>query len=48
MKLKLFPKYIDNTSSREFRTSEVIQIRNIFIEYILNYSNLSSHKYIKL
>ncbi|ESW14005.1 hypothetical protein PHAVU_008G245000 [Phaseolus vulgaris] len=29
MNLKLFPEYVDNTSSREFSTGEVIRIRDI-------------------
>ncbi|KAK7372243.1 hypothetical protein VNO80_05617 [Phaseolus coccineus] len=33
MNLKLFPEYIDNTSSREFSTSEVIWIRDMFREW---------------
>lgn len=39
MNLKLFPEYIDNTSSREFSASEVIRIRDMFREWDINDSD---------
>ncbi|KAK8467080.1 hypothetical protein PHAVU_008G245600 [Phaseolus vulgaris] len=39
MNLKLFPEYVDNTSSREFSASEVIRIRDMFREWDIHDSD---------
>ena len=39
MNLKLFPEYVDNTSSREFSRSEVIRIRDMFREWDIHDSD---------
>ncbi|KAK7321430.1 hypothetical protein VNO77_32075 [Canavalia gladiata] len=38
--LKLFPTYVDNRSSHVFNTSEVVRIRNLFIDFDLPSNDL--------
>ncbi|XP_027941999.1 probable LRR receptor-like serine/threonine-protein kinase At1g06840 isoform X2 [Vigna unguiculata] len=40
MNLKLFPEYIDNTSSRQFSKNEVVRIRDMFREWDISDSDL--------
>ncbi|KOM47134.1 hypothetical protein LR48_Vigan07g083800 [Vigna angularis] len=40
MNLKLFPEYIDNSSSRQFNTNEVVRIRDMFREWDIPDSDL--------
>ncbi|XP_027332565.1 probable LRR receptor-like serine/threonine-protein kinase At1g06840 isoform X2 [Abrus precatorius] len=40
MNLKVFPEYVDSTSSHEFNSSEVIRIQNLFREWTIHDSDL--------